>query len=517
MQKKPEFGHKKSGFGRKPGFGKRPEGARPDFKSDRPRGDRPAFNNGRPGTGRPGPRSNMNGPRPAQAHPEMALPRSNANPRKVAVEVVCDVMGKEAYAALSLDERLSAVNLNQLDRRLCASIVYRTLENLYRIDYALAAFLSDPEALEPQVRSILRTAACQIMLHDRVPDSAAVNEAVKLTRELHLDGFAGMVNAVLRRLSEGKETIKWPQPEEGAKYISIMHSLPKWLAQQLIDDYGMEMAEKIAAFRTEKHAITVRPTYGREKEFAACLEKKVWEHEDAVIPGAKYIYGAMQIARDSDFLGGVFSIQGEGSMIAAEAVQIKRGMNVLDCCAAPGGKTAYLAERMEGTGRVYAWDLHSHRVELIRGVTHRLKLENVRTAARDATALREEMVETMDAVLLDAPCSGLGVMDDKPDVKYRPTLASVKELCETQKKLLDTCSRYVKRGGTLVYSTCSILKDENERQIKQFLHDHPEFKMDTLPETIPAQLRENCGEYGLQLLPCRDKVEGFFVARMKRI
>ena len=467
----------------------------------------------RPGTGRPG--KPFDRSHPANARPE-SRPRSGANPRRIAVEVLDDVLKKDAYAAMSLDDRLNGANLIQLDRRLCASIVYRTLENLYTIDFALSGFLRDADALEPTVRSILRTAACQILFHDRVPNSAAVNEAVKLTREMRLDGFSGMVNAVLRRLADRYAEIAWPKEDEGARYLSVTYSMPEWLAQRLIDDYGWDEALKIAAYRTEKHAVTVRPTYGKEKEFAAALAKKVWETEPAVLPGATRVYGAMQIARDSDYLNGLFSIQGEGSMVAAEAVGVRRGMNVLDCCAAPGGKTAYMAERMEGTGRVYAWDLHSHRVELIRAMTRRLRLENVRMTPRDAEALREEMAETMDAVLLDAPCSGLGVMDDKPDVKYRPTPESVAALCETQRRLLNTCCRYVKPGGVLVYSTCSMLKDENERQIARFLKEHPEFAMDPLPDTIPEALRAQAGPNGLQLLPHRDHVEGFFVARMKR-
>ncbi|MBQ7455435.1 MAG: 16S rRNA (cytosine(967)-C(5))-methyltransferase RsmB [Clostridia bacterium] len=470
------------------------------------------FPKGRPGTGRPAPA------RPAQGKPygKPEVKGGGANPRLVAVNVVCDVLENEAYAALSLDDRLSGANLSLLDRRLCASIVYRTLENLYSIDFALSGFLRDADALSPQARAILRTAACQILLHDRVPDSAAVNEAVKVSRALGLEGLSGMINAVLRRLAEGKERIAWPKPEDGARYLSVMYSLPEWLAQRLVDDYGADEALKIASFRTERHFVTLRPTYGREKEFAACLSRKVWESAPGVMPGAVRVFGAAQIARDSDFLSGVFSIQGEGSMLAAEAVGAKRGMSILDCCAAPGGKTAYLAERLEGTGRVYAWDLHAHRVELIRAMTRRLHLDNVRMAPRDAMALRDDIVGAMDAVLLDAPCTGLGVMDDKPDVKYRHTAESVVLLCDTQAKLLDTCCRYVRPGGTLVYSTCSMLKDENERQIARFLAAHPEFRIAPLPATIPEALRAQAGSCGLQLLPHRDGIEGFFVARMER-
>ena len=500
----------------KPNNGGKP--ARPTFHGSDTR---------KPNTGRaPKPGFAKTTQRPAQARSELRnAPRpqnvpakSNANARLVALNVLCDVLENDAYASLSLDDRLGSVNLNQLDRRLCASIVYRTLENLYYLDYALGQFLQDADALNMKVRNILRTAACQILLHDRVPDSAAVNEAVKLTREVHLDPFAGMVNAVLRRLTDHKENLQWPKPDEGAHYLSVMYSVPEWLAQCLIDDYGREEAEKIASYRTEKHFITIRATYGgREEDFEKMLSRKVWETQKGIMPGAVHVFGAMQIARDSDYIKGTYSIQGEGSMLAAAAVDAKHGMNVLDCCAAPGGKTAYIAERMEGTGRVYAWDLHPHRVELIRAAMQRLHLDNVRTAARDAAQLREDLVQSMDAVLLDAPCSGLGVMDDKPDVKYRHTKESLAELCETQQKLLDTCCRYVRPGGTLVYSTCSLLKDENERQISRFLCEHPEFEIAPLPDTIPAALRAHYGEYGLQLLPYRDGIDGFFVARMKRI
>ena len=266
------------------------------------------------------PRFDSKRPAPAGKRPPA---RSNANPRLVAVNVLNDVLQKEAYAALSLDDRLNAVNLNQLDRRLCASIVYRTLENLISLDFALSTFLRDADALDMTVRNILRTGACQILLHDRIPDSAAVNEAVKLTRELHLDGFSGMVNAVLRRLVERRSEIAWPTREEGAKYLSVTYSMPEWLAQRLMEDYGAEQAERIAAYRTERHAIIIRPTYGREAEFKEHIAKKVWETEPAVFPGALRVYGAMQIARDSDYLNGLFSIQGEGSMTAAAAATFR--------------------------------------------------------------------------------------------------------------------------------------------------------------------------------------------------
>ena len=204
-------------------------------------------------------------------------------------------------------------------------------------------------------------------------------------------------------------------------------------------------------------------------------------------------------------------------MRCAQLLGVKAGMQVLDCCAAPGGKASYLAEVMGGTGRVHAWDVHEHRVDLIRAQARRLGLENLRPAVRDATRLKEDLVEGMDAVLLDAPCTGLGVMLEKPDVKYRHQPQDLESLAAIQKKLLDACCQYVKKGGYMVYSTCSILPEENGGQVKKFLEKHPEFELAPLPASFDEKWKAQYGDTGLQLLPHRDQMEGFFIARMRRV
>ena len=423
----------------------------------------------------------------------------------------------DAYAQLSLDEMFQTTSLSPADRRLAARLVYTTLENLTKIDFALAPFLHDVDALDPRVRNVLRLSAAQMLMMDRVPDFAAVSEAVDIVRGMDLENLTGMTNGVLRSLARGRDEIAWPKPGD-PDYLSVTYSVPAWLGETVISDHGPETGEAILAYRNPDRAITIRrnEVLTTEAAFSQMLEKKVWDAKPGIVPGAVLVNNAPDIGRDADYLAGQFSIHSEGSMVCVLAMDVKPGMQVLDACAAPGGKTCMMAERMQNTGRVHAWDLHEHRVALIQAQAERLRLYNVRPAMRDATVYREQFDAVMDAVLLDAPCSGTGVMDNKPDIKHRVTSEGVAALVKLQEDLLEAVSRYVKPGGTLVYSTCSVLRDENDRQIERFLERHPEYSIIELPAAIPEALRAQAGPLGLQLLPHRDGVEGFYVARMKR-
>jgi tRNA and rRNA cytosine-C5-methylases len=298
------------------------------------------------------------------------------------------------------------------------------------------------------------------------------------------------------------------------KYLSTMFSVPEWVCEKLVQDYGEKTALDIVRYRNRDAGMTVRPNMMvlTDEKFEKLLSRKVWEWTKLPVPHAYQISGAVDIGRDRDFLEGQFSIQAQTSMLCAMAVGVKDGFQVLDACAAPGGKSAYMAETMHGTGRVYAWDIHPHRVDLIAGTKKRLRLENIRPMVRDASVFREDLETRLDAVLIDAPCSGFGVMLSKPDVKYRHTPEDIEALVNIQKNILDTCCRYVKKGGVLVYSTCTILKDENERQVEAFLKAHPEFSL----EKLDIPFSENQGEFGLQLLAHKEQQEGFFIAKMRK-
>lgn len=450
--------------------------------------------------------------------PQQARPATVSPARKLALQVLLDVHKNDAYASLSLNSHLAELEyISPEDKRLATALIYGVIENELKLDYALAKFMDRP-AGDLYIRDLLRMGAYQILSMDRVPDSAAVNEAVNQAKPVSA-GASGMVNGVLRNLVRAKETLEWPSKEEDyEQWLSVMSSTPLWLTQKMVEAYGREEAEAILMYRDEDHSIIVRPNMAKlsDAEFEKLLAGKVWQSKKAIVPHAWAINGASSITLDNDYRSGLFTIQGQSSMLAAEAVQPARGAKILDTCAAPGGKSAYICESMQLTGRVYAWELHENRARLIEGVKRRMGLDNLRVSVRDASVYREDFDSLMDAALLDAPCSGLGVLTQKPDIKHRLHAEDIPAITATQEALLDTVCRYVRPGGTLVYSTCSILPEENALQVKAFLERHPEYELIQLPESIPAAFREQQTDCGLQLLPNRDGVEGFFIARMRR-
>lgn len=519
---------------RRPGEYGAAEGSGAQARTPRPHSDRPADRrhpmaapgaNGRlHSTGVSGASHALH----AQAHsghglaprsPRPHTAQSGLNARRLALDVLTDVREKGAYASLALGERLRAAHLSPEDRRLATGLVYGTLENQLQIDYALDRLMDHPTR-EPVQRDILRMGAYQILFLDRVPDSAAVDEAVKLTRAMGMEAACGFINAVLRNLSRGKDEIAWPDREaDPVAYLSVMGSMPRWLVEKLVAAYGPEEAGRVILYREEEHPVCVRPNFTRlsDAEFEALLQEKGWRAERGLAPHAWLIYGAGDLAADADYRAGRFSIQGQSSMLAAEALEVRPGMKVLDACAAPGGKSAYLCEQMQLTGRVYAWELHEKRAQLLEGVRRRLGLDNLRISVRDALDFRPDLEGALDGVLLDAPCAGLGVLSQKPDIKLRLKEEDIPAIVDTQGRLIDTVCRYVRPGGALVYSTCSLLPEENADRVRAFLQAHPNFTLEPLPTSFPEELRARQTPCGLQLLGCRDGVEGFFIARMRRV
>ena len=518
--------HGERRFDGKPRGERRFDGDRPAKRDDRPQGERRfdgkpredrRFGDAPHGEHRPEARL-FGAPRgDRMRRPNRPAPQKSA--RDVALKALGDVVGNGAYAAQALDRALSEAKLSDEDRRLAASLFYFAIENRLQIEWALGKLLQTRP--EPMVADILHIAAAQILFMDRIPDHAAVDEAVKQTRAAGRDGLSGMVNGVLRGLIRlrDEEGLALPgrdeQPEE---YLSLKYSLALPAVKRLIAAYGVDEAERIAAFTPAERTQTVRPNAERltDAQFEAMLDKEglAWKHGTAA--HAYVLSGAGDLSRLDGYRAGLFSIQGESSMLAAQAVEARPGMQLLDACAAPGGKTCLMAEQMGTSGRVYAWDVYPHRVELIRAAARRLSLENVRPAVHDARKGQPSLELAMDAVLVDAPCSGLGVIQDKPDIKYRLKEEDFESILPLQREILENCSHFIRVGGRLVYSTCTILPEENEAQVSAFLSRHPEFEPDTDDSWLPEALRGKSADGMLTILPHRDGMAGFFIARMHR-
>ena len=446
-------------------------------------------------------------------------PRPDDNSRIVALNALSEVSQQGAYCQLALDKCLRASRISPEDKRLATRIFYSAVENKIRLNHVLRQFID--KYPDPYTADVLHIAAAQLLFMDRMPDHAVVDQAVRHMKMAHRERYGGLVNGVLRSLIRARDAgeIEYPDREkEPVRYLSVMYSLPEALLARLVAAFGMEETERIIAWKPEERREVVRPNYtlmdaGAFENYARRME---WDFEPAPVPGALLVKGAGDLAGLPDYRKGLFSIQSVGSMLAAMAVRPKRGMHVLDACAAPGGKTAFIAEQLDGTGRVYAWDVHDHRVNLIRAQAERLRLYNIRPAVRDARRHYEDMEWALDAVLVDAPCSGLGEMADKPDIKYHITGESIDALVQTQAEILDAVCDYVKPGGALVYSTCTIMPEENIAQVKAFLQRHPEFELDADVRWLPEAFRERVSEGCLQLMGYRDQTEGFFIARMKK-
>ncbi len=455
-----------------------------------------------------------------QSFKRSAQKRINLAPRRVALETLLDVSRSDAYASLALDKRLAQARLSPRDRAFVTTLVYGTLENRLTLDWRIDQYLKDDKALEPTVREILRIGAYQLFYLDRVPDMAAVDESVSLTRAMGLEAMTGLVNAVLRNMIREKDRVLWPKPEDDpALYLSVMFSAPEALTKMLIRAYGERGALDILRYRPQERPVTIRVNALRcdDARLRHLLADDEFEFEPGLLPGMYKVHHAGDLTRLRAFQNGLFTIQGESSVIAAKAVGAKPGQNILDACAAPGGKTAVLSEMMEDTGRVHAWDIHPHRVELIRNMVSRLKLDNVRPVVRDASIPRPDLAMTFDAALVDAPCSGTGVMLEKPDVKYRINEDAVEQLTRSQMAILNAVAPMVRVGGALVYATCSILPQENEEQIRAFLAKHTEYHVESLASELPEPLAHREGPFGLQMFAHRDGTDGFFVCRMRRV
>ena len=425
--------------------------------------------------------------------------------REVSLLALNDCQRQGGWSDAILKKRLASAGLDSRDGALATQLCFGVLQNRLLL-----------ERMEGRVVEALRLGAYQMLFLDKIPHSAAVNASVELTRK-HCKNprAAGMVNGILRNLERNLGGLPTVPQTDPVSYLSTLYSHPEWLVRELLTALGSEETARLLAANNSQAPITAMANTIKitvEGLAEALAEEGVTAQPHPWLADCLILSKTGNLERLAAFRDGLFYVQDPASKLAALALDPKPDMQVLDCCAAPGGKSFACAIRMEGRGEVISCDLHLHKKKLIQAGADRLGLENITPMTADGKAFRPEWESAFDRVLVDAPCSGLGVIRKKPDIRYKDP-GPLADLPQVQRAILDNAARYVKPGGVLVYSTCTLLRRENEEVALGFLKDHPDFQAEgfRLPEYAGD------GRTGiLTLWPHRQGTDGFFIAKLRR-
>lgn len=441
------------------------------------------------------------------------------NVRELALEALLNVEKKQAYSNLLLNNYLDSGKLSKKDAGLFTEIVYGTIQRSITIDYYLMPYIEKQKKLQDWVKVLLKMTLYQMLYLDKVPARAAIYEAVEIAKKRGHKGVASVVNGVLRSIQRNGvpdlETM-----ENDVERISIATSHPKWLVEKWVEQYGVHDTDRMCEMNLVPPNQSARANTAKAKveEVLQMLTDQGFSVEKGELAEESIISLKGNMAYSNAYKNGYMTIQDESSMLVAKALGVEMDDKVYDCCAAPGGKTTHIAELLKGSGTVISTDLHDHKVKLIKEQADRLHLSNIEAQALDSRKAKEIFKEEQfDKVLVDAPCSGFGVIRRKPDLKYTKTMEDIKQLASIQLAILKEVAPLVKKGGTLVYSTCTIDKEENADVVHAFLEANKEFEIDfNIKELLPEKVNSYVKEGMLQLLPHYFGTDGFFIVRLKR-
>lgn len=436
--------------------------------------------------------------------------------RGLAVKILNRIDRTDAYLDKMLEIEIKHSDLQGPDKALLFEIVHGVIRWLGRIDWILTGFYRGQfSKCIPNIKNAMRVALYQILFLDKVPDYAAVNEAVDFVKKLQGDKPAGLTNAVLRNIIRSKNGIRYPDPEEDLPgYLSAYYSHPSWMVKRWLNLFGPEFTESLLIANNTKPTHTLR--LNKLKTNIDEL-KKLLDNVNLSYSRGKFIEGFFKLTNltnitDWDvFQNGFFALQDESTGISCNVLDVKPGMRVLDLCSAPGGKTAYLADLMDNTGEIVALDRYESRLKLVEQNLERLGVTNVTTVAVDANEYEDEGFER---VLVDVPCSGLGTLTKKPDIKWKRDWGDIRKLNEIQLDLANTGAKFVKPGGYMVYSTCTIEPDENFEIVKKFLLSNPDFELVRITKEVHPSLLDKNG--CVQSYPNLHKIDGAFAAKLHR-
>ncbi|ALP89959.1 MULTISPECIES: 16S rRNA (cytosine(967)-C(5))-methyltransferase RsmB [Clostridium] len=436
------------------------------------------------------------------------------NCRKLAVKILNRVLNEGAYSNIILSKELNEVELNDKDKALLTEIVYGVLRRKRTLDVIIANFVKDIKLMDKNILNILRVAIYQMNFLDKIPTYAACNEAVEEAKEIS-ENDSKLVNGILRSFTKNPDDINVP----GNKIDEYAYkfSFEPWMIRLLIKQYGENVAKKIMSGLNTipKVSIRVNELNSDYDEVYEKLEEMEYEISEGVIcPEAINIKGGKSIENNPLFKEGKITVQDESAMLVAPLLDLKEGMTVVDLCSAPGGKTTHIAEILGNTGKVLAFDLHESKLGLIKENCERLGITNVTTFAQDATKLNAELVASTDRVLIDVPCSGLGIIRKKPEIKWNKKRNDLREIIPVQREIMNNAWQYLKQGGVMIYSTCTLNKEENEENIEWFLNNHEDCEVKRI--FVGKQDNLVYSREGLLTVMPNENMDGFFIAKLEK-
>lgn len=427
--------------------------------------------------------------------------------RNIALKSLYEINTKQAYSNIVLDKYINEnrEKLSKLDINFISELVYGVVTWKLTLEYIIQKYSKTKiKKMSDWVKNILYLGSYQIIFLDKVPKSAAVNESVNLCKKYNFKSV-GLVNAILRKI-EKSDYKELSNITNSITRISLKYSMPEWIVKKFCDEYGEEETANICQNLNLRPNISVRINR---------LKGKMDLGEKGILEDFRTITGTKNITKTKEYIEGNITIQDEAAGLSSFVLAPKEGEIVLDACSAPGGKSTYLAELMHNKGKIVAWDIYEERLKQVEQNAKRLGIDIIQTEVHDATKLKEEYVEKFDKILLDVPCLGLGVIRRKPDIKWNRQEEDIKEISDIQFNILKTCSKYLKRNGTLVYSTCSMLKEENDAIIEKFIKEE-NFETVNIEEQIPNEFSKITTKDMVQFLPSQ-KHDGFFITMLKKI
>ena len=445
--------------------------------------------------------------------------------RDAALKAVYDVLEKGAFTNIAVNNLLKETNFSPLERRFITEIVYGTVKNKSSIEWIRDKFVSKKK-IDSWINYILLTGIYQLLYLDKVPVSAACNESVNLAKKYGNPGSVKFVNGVLRNIARNQDKISFPDVnEDPVEHISVVYSHPKWLIKRWVDEYGVEETITLCKHNNSKSPNTIR--VNTLKVDIEQLKEKLLNNDINVAktlyaPEGLEIENFEQIDKIEAFVQGLFIMQDEASMLVARCLSPAIHSTIIDACAAPGSKTTHLAQLAKDECKILAFDIHSHKLKLIQQNARRLGVTSIIVQKLEAQSLGELYQEKIDYLLLDVPCSGLGVLRRRADLRWKKNQQQINELAKVQFEIIEGASRCLKPGGTLVYSTCTMTHEENHDVVKMFLEKNPNYRFDSLLPYIPDRLALDpelsySAERGfMQILPQRHNMDGFFISRIIR-